>query len=114
MNKPFDLTKPVQTRDGHSVRLLCTDAGDGEYPVVALVGGSVYRYTLEGAYYRGDRIDPADLVNIPAKHQITGWANCYPDITFVHKTKSEADERRSPRCIACVPITINFEEGAGL
>lgn len=32
-NKPLDFTKPVQTRDGRNVRILCTDGG-GEYPVI--------------------------------------------------------------------------------
>lgn len=35
----IDFTKPVQTKDGRKVRILCTDAGH-PYPIVGLVGDS--------------------------------------------------------------------------
>lgn len=117
MNKPFDLTKPVQTRDGNSVRILCTDVEDSDFPVVSLVkrgkSEALYRHTLKGSYYRS-RPDPNDLVNVPVKHQRTGWINCYPATLCIHQIKDDADAQRSQDCIACVPITINFEEGDGL
>lgn len=35
-DKPFDPTKPVQTRDGRKARIICTDAAS-PLPIVALV-----------------------------------------------------------------------------
>lgn len=60
--KPFNLEeakagKPVCTRDGHKARIICFDAGMGEYPVIALVESienpgseSLYSYSHEGRY----------------------------------------------------------------
>lgn len=119
MNKLVDLTKPVQTRAGNSVRILCTDAEDGNtYPVVTLVkvGGSevVYRYNSVGGYYNSGGEDPNDLVNVPVKHQRTGWINCYKISGRLHATKEDADVLRGSDCLACVPVTFTFEEGDGL
>ena len=70
--KPFDPTKPVQTRSGKKARIICTDRrGHNERPIIALVdhGGNetVLSYypdgTLEG--------DDNDLVNIP--ETVTVW-----------------------------------------
>jgi hypothetical protein len=67
----IDFTKPVQTRNGDKVRILCTDAvvDDGE-PVIGLyrrngcdiVGG----WDLSGKWSSDDDYDhPMDLVNVP-------------------------------------------------
>lgn len=119
MNKPIDLGKPVQTRGGDSARIICTDAAKDHYPVLALVksGGieSVFSYTPEGRFYVSGGLDPGDLVNIPEKHQRTGWFNFYKDGTACfHPTKPDADRCRGTFCIASVPVTVNFEAGDGL
>ena len=41
--KPIDWSKPVRTKDGRAVRVLCTD-GPGDYPVVGLA--QYYPYPL--------------------------------------------------------------------
>ena len=61
--KPFNLkeylkdpSKKVVTRDGRTVRIICTDAR-GEYPIIALVeyydgsNDNIYSYTKDGVYY---------------------------------------------------------------
>ena len=79
----FDPTKPVQTRDGRKVRILCTDArlsychneGITMSPIVALIEDesehgakdSVYFYTKEGSFYGTNNPEPIDLVNIPER-----------------------------------------------
>jgi hypothetical protein len=79
----FDPTKPVQTRDGRSARIICTDRVGGA-PIVALVKIGLneeanYGYRSDGVRYskNGDRSD--DLVNIPQRHKhadvIIAWAN---------------------------------------
>lgn len=53
MKKQFDLqyylehpeTKVV-TRDGRSVRIICTDRKDPLYPIIALVDSNVVEYTI--------------------------------------------------------------------
>lgn len=60
IKKPFDLEAykngaKIQTRDGHKVRIICTDAKD-DYPIIGLVTNSagdehVVLYTLEGKLY---------------------------------------------------------------
>lgn len=66
--RPLDLTKPVETRDGRPVRILCTDAENAYYPVIALIsevdrGEHVTRYTQDGRYMPGGE-HPRDLQNV--------------------------------------------------
>lgn len=71
MSKPFDLTKPVQTRDGRPARIICTDKVGFGCPILALVtnGGQeeVATYTEAGKYLSDDDVSGSDLVNIPQK-----------------------------------------------
>jgi hypothetical protein len=56
--KPFDLEAykngaKVKTRDGHEVRIICTDAKDKDFPIIGLVTScdgneDIVYYTLEG------------------------------------------------------------------
>ena len=68
--KPFDPTKPVETRSGRPARIICTDKKGGS-PIVALVqflnGGNEYPQ-----YYRNDGSSAVmspreDLVNVPVR-----------------------------------------------
>ena len=70
--------KKVITRDGNSVRILCTDA-KGNFPIVALVeiyNGSenVIRLRENGHFYN-DTEDFRDLFFAPVKK--SGWINLY-------------------------------------
>lgn len=73
----LDLTKPVQTRDGRKVRILCTD-DRGNYPVIGIiecpdkVEDELETWTLSGkaiAWEDGDAVD--DLINVPDKGVIS-------------------------------------------
>jgi len=70
MTKPFDPSKPVQTRDGRKARILCTDKV-GHHPIVALVMSSysseenTFYYDEEGCI--SEVPNPLDLVNIPER-----------------------------------------------
>lgn len=66
----LDLDKPVQTRDGRSVRILATDRDDATWPVVALIssdgfGEGIECYTADGKDYPDGRISNNDLINVP-------------------------------------------------
>lgn len=69
--KPFDPSKPVQTRDGRRVEILKTDlpAKDGGTRIVALVYGNngfayVYTYSQSGRFV-GSIETGWDLMNVP-------------------------------------------------
>lgn len=69
MTKPLDLSKPVVTRDGRPVRILCTDAKNDYYPVIGIAlddqGLEVPRsWSLSGETYLRE-IRDTDLINAP-------------------------------------------------
>ena len=104
--KPFDLEaakagKPVCTRDGHKVRIICFDYNGetGDYPIVALVhynkGNKCYervlKYTSDGMFNKyGDCRHDDDLMMLPEKKE--GWAKVRKDINL-YDTKEEADRK---------------------
>lgn len=69
--------REVFTRDGHSVRIICTDR-ISDYPVVALISNEdtedLLSYTKDGERYT-QREDKYDLFFAPEKK--TGWINLY-------------------------------------
>ena len=71
-------SRKVVTRDGRSVRVLCTDK-KSEYPVVALVAQdenteTTYHFTKDGRHYKYEESD-VDLFYEPEKKM--AWANLY-------------------------------------
>lgn len=65
----LDLSKPVQTRDGRSVRLITTDGGSGTFPVIGLIAGAevpqAWRPTGHFFGLDSDGGSCFDLVNVP-------------------------------------------------
>lgn len=108
----FDPTKPVQTRDGRSARIICTDK-KGEAPIVALVsaisGDSeiTYSFFLDGSFYCDDGTYPLDLVNTPEEKTL--WLNVYHDGVVNHLTKEVAERCAGQNRIACIKVT--YKEG---
>ena len=113
--KPIDWTKPVRTKDGRAVRVLCTD-GPGEYPVVGFVDGDADPLTWTmGGQFLDDTTRKFDLENAPQRIQKTWWMNVFDDGSFDHyETKELADADRGRGILACVPFVIDCEEGEGL
>lgn len=71
----FDPTKPAQTRDGRSVRILCTDR-KGDYPIVGLVGSSseeVYSWFANGLW--SNNHTSHDLINVEPR--VEEYRNLY-------------------------------------
>jgi hypothetical protein len=90
---PFDPTKPVQTRDGRKVRIICTDAKDCQ-PIIALItekGCEMPRqYDLNGSFFYDGRECQTDLVNVPETKSF--WSNVYDDgPRFPYHSREEAD-----------------------
>ena len=94
-------SKKVVTRDGRSVRIVCTDrVSEKEYPLLALVRTDgkeiVQTYTTNGQYYLGDTNHALDLLFAPEKHE--GWTPVYREPTgkirfgYAYSSKKEAEE----------------------
>jgi hypothetical protein len=105
----FDPNKPVQTRDGQKVRILCTD-GPKAWPIVGIVKDRIHCWRANG---QANGLDSAldqesffDLVNAPKKR----WVNLYHSAAGrlvappPYMTKDEADMLAQPDRIACVEI----------
>lgn len=112
--KPIDWTKPVRTKDGRAVRILCTD-GPGDYPVVGFVDGKTTpgTWTIYG-YRNANAVHDTDLENAPQRIQREYWVNVYKDDEAcipMHQTLEEANRCAEYDRIACVKITIDCEEG---
>ena len=91
-------TRPIVTRDGRSVRIVCTDGRYENYPIIALVEDEdgkkdVETYTIEGSSIDGYE-HQQDLFFSPEKKE--GWINLYKykdDIVtdkFIIHSKEEA------------------------
>lgn len=89
-------TRPIVTRGGRSVRIICTDRESDNYPVVALIQEHRYEdtchYTKDGLFLNGTE-NRNDLFFAPEKKE--GWVNLFKinsTITTgeVYNTKEEA------------------------
>ena len=112
-------SREVVTRDGHSVRILCTDARNNNYPIVALVslsGGTeiLSGYTKEGTRLC-DKIHLDDLFFAPEKKE--GWINMYKNKAGVSwispkyfATKEEAEKEGKTHTCSVTTIKIEWEE----
>ena len=101
--KPFDLEKakagaPLCTREGFRARIVCFDADNDRFPIVALLksdNGKGYpaSFTKEGRFSDGEVDSSKDLLMVGEKKE--GWINIYEAfmeryIGAVHKSKEEA------------------------
>lgn len=101
--KPFDLEaakagKPVCTRNGQEVRIICFDAKLENYSIIALVKekGStreyLHTYTNEGRIYYKNPTHSLDLV-MPLKKK-TGWVNIFANgeytVSNIYTTEQSA------------------------
>lgn len=110
-------TKPIVTRDGDIVRIVCTDRNYKEYPIVALVLISgmerMCGYTEDGMYL-SDRQSSRDLFFAPeSKTKKVGWMNVckYGDDehfslvgSVIHPTREEALKCKSEYSVDTIQI----------
>ena len=87
----LDLSKPVQTKRGHPVRILATDV-KGPYPIVGIVNSHldypasyIEAWTLNGRWGCSPIIGEGayDLINVPSK-KITMWLNVYKEYSGIY------------------------------
>ena len=106
--KQFNLEKylenpnrKVVTRDGRSVRIICTDRKSDTFPIVVLIEGcyqeNICAYTKDGLYSRGVECT-CNLFFAPIKKE--GWVNMYKtrsgatQIGQIYSSKEEAEMGR--------------------
>jgi len=119
--KPLDFTKPITTRDGHKVRILCTD-WIGNQPVIGLIENnpSPQQWDELGRYFDDGHESHYDLINPPIKRKVEFWVNVYEgkEINFggMHLSKHLADKNVSAfeRRTECLHFTREYEENEGL
>lgn len=112
-DKPFDPTKPVQTRDGRKAEIVRTNYSlphAKEYTILALVEykDSMNEYIAHylphgGRSHKSKNGD--DLVNITTKKE--GWVNIYPEMSSddtIFVSVKDADRCARYDRIACVRI----------
>ena len=109
--------RKVVTRDGRSVRIICTDA-KGDFPVVALVeiyngAENVFRLEENGHFYY-DTEDSRDLFFAPEKK--SAWINLYKMNSIIspgpraYDTKEEAESAAGDKSYYISTIKIEWEE----
>ena len=117
----IDWNKPIQTRNGHEVRIYTTE---GQWPTYPVIGERqsdsrnwiLERWTLNGLLNPGDSECESDIINVPEKHTL--WLNIYAHGCArvlkleSHDTRKDADGYAPHDRIACVEVT--FTEGEGL
>ena len=123
--KNFDIDaarsgKPVCTRDGSPVRIICWDA-KGYCPIVALVSDidgreSVQTYPSDGRLMLGDMVNPLDMMMKTEKKE--GWLNIIKsdkelsgvDLDGVYVSEKDAREESEDEDGYITTIKIQWEE----
>ena len=106
----IDCNKPVQTRDGRKVRILCTDmkARDSVAGVITDTDGedTVDAWQADGHYNISTDASNSDLINVPDTRVV--WVNMYPRTKMfkieISPTKAEADTMSTYEREACVRV----------
>lgn len=123
--KQFDLqeylknpNRKIVTRDGKSVRIVCTDRLDNNYPVVALVHDGdcekCYNYTACGKFNTYQNRDTElDLFFAPQKKE--GWINLFKVNSAtttgeVYNTEEEAKSAIAKSLVYISTVKVEWEE----
>ena len=123
--KPFSLEeylknsdRQVATRDGRSVRIICTNRLDENYPVIALVNNEYtekcYSYSEFGKIYKfANRDCELDLFFAPQKKE--GWINLFKVNSAtttgeVYNTEEEAKSAIAKSLVYISTVKIEWEE----
>lgn len=103
----IELGKVYETRSGRTVRIVCVDAKNRDYPVVGLVmfedGNEISQtFGSDGTYWIDRNNNAYDLVreHIPVTYR---WANVYEDTEVGNFNKTEK-ETRLDRLEGCVGV----------
>lgn len=124
--KPFDFEKakagaPVCTREGFNARIICFDANNDRFPIVALIidsnssNGYPVSLTKKGRFSDGEKDTPDDLFMVGEKKE--GWINIYEAskercIGAVYNSKETAMRMKvNEKDITCITtVRVEWEE----
>ncbi len=109
MTKPFDPTKPVQTRDGRKARIVCTDM-KSDYPIITVItkpDGREYMvaHAINGLLLDSGELTVSDLINTPER--TSRWANVQNDSQWGYATREIA----ASACSFGRLVEVIFEDG---
>lgn len=101
--------RKVVTRDGKSVRIVCTDFNNESFPIIGEVQGvkEPETFTKEGLFYLCKYKDSHDLFFAPEKHE--GWINIYKnDVGYfgkqIYQKKEDAEMTACSNRIAIAKV----------
>ena len=110
--------KKVITRDGRSVRIICTNRLDENYPVIALVKNEdyemCYNYTIFGELYTDKNRDcELDLFFVTEKKE--GWINLFKINSAmttgeIYNTEEESKSAIAKSLVYISTVKIEWEE----
>ena len=118
----IDWTKPVQTKNGWSPRIISRE-GPPDYPYVGVVTTMtkvhLFAWNGEGQILPEGSLSEWDLINVPEKHEL--WVNVWRDKADNLFTVVDFDQAGSDRDASAdgmyklvARIRREFEEGEGL
>lgn len=117
MSKPFDPTKPVQTRDGRKVRILDVNLKSNIGNIVAAIQrpGSdqenVRVLYADGHFSSSGSELPLDLVNVRAKQTVTVYVSLFKDGSFSVTRFKEHATQATLGAIAQRTFNLEITEG---
>lgn len=107
----------IITRDGRSVRIICTDRKSNTFPIVVLIDGcyqeNICAYTKDGLYSHSVEC-ACDLFFAPEKHE--GWVNIYKtrsgaaQIGQIYSSEDEAKAAVVGSLVYISTVKIEWEE----
>ena len=110
-------SRKIVTRDGHNVRIICTDHDNISYPIVGAIKGYDFPFCFgEDGYVVGSKCNDAnDLFFATEKHE--GWVNIFKGEgfyntgdTFVYKSKEDAEKQGKDFSDYIATVKIDWEE----
>lgn len=123
--KPFNIDearagKPVYTRDGRKVRIVCFDyKGDsGVYPILALISATnqrgvpdeiIAKYTEDGKYAKYNSTENDEDLMMAADRK-EGYVNIYKSVDTIFQTEEEAKSHKDDFSNYVKTIKIEMEE----
>jgi hypothetical protein len=122
----ISMDKKYKTRDGRDVRVLCVDACEGHYPVVAVVDNEVWQMTKFGMFSAIDFTDN-DLIEQPEEKTVwleifryKHWQENTVDVITTHQSEEDLNKsvqfkRESSTWYELIAIKkITYTEGEGI
>ena len=103
----IDFSKPITTRDGRAVRILCTDGPHPEFKVIGIIEGCVYvnYWSVDGKHCSQGtpRLAACDLINPTVKRR--GWVAIYRRLSIEGIFETEAVAKEAcPRAMVIVQL----------